>query len=70
MIQVSDLKNKFNKSYPTTQSDVDRLVKAKILYPVEGVRPKSYYSPEMMKIAYQDDPMVSDEQSEVEEVPI
>ena len=55
MVQVSNLKKKLNKSYPTVQSDIDRLVKAKILYPVNGVRPKAYYSPEIMNIAYRED---------------
>ncbi len=50
--RVSYLKSKLNVTYPTAQSDVDRLVKAKILYPLEGIRPKAYYSPEIMAIAY------------------
>jgi Fic family protein len=55
IVRVSHLTKKLNKSYPTTQSDVDRLVKAKILYQMEDFRPKSYFSPEIMAIAYQED---------------
>jgi cell filamentation protein, protein adenylyltransferase len=55
IIRVSQLTRRLKKSYPTTQSDVDRLVKAKILYPLPDIRPKTYYCPEIMAIAYQDE---------------
>jgi Fic family protein len=55
IVRVSHLTRTLKKSYPTTQSDVDKLVKAKILYPMEDFRPKSYFSPEIMAIAYQED---------------
>lgn len=55
MVRVSSLKRQLKVSYPTAQSDVDRLVKAKILMPLPDVRPKAYYSIEIMKIAYEDE---------------
>lgn len=52
MVRVSDLRKKLDVSYPTAQSDVNRLVKAKILAPLEDLRPKCYYAPEIFAIAY------------------
>lgn len=54
IVRVSSLKRKLKVTYPTAQSDVDRLVKAKIIRPLADVRPKAYYSAEIMKIAYEE----------------
>jgi Fic family protein len=55
IIRVSQLARKLNKSYPTIQSDIDRLANAEILYPLPDVRPKAYCCPEIMAIAYHEE---------------
>jgi Fic family protein len=54
VVRVSRLRKTLNVSYPTAQSDIDRLVTAGILQPLGEIRPKSYYSPEIFTIAYSD----------------
>jgi Fic family protein len=51
-IRIIDLQKKLNVTYPTAQKDVDRLVKAKILRALKNVTPKTYYSPEIFRAAY------------------
>jgi Fic family protein len=52
MVRVSLLRKKLDVTYPTAQADIDRLVELKILAPLEGLRPKCYYSPEIYGIAF------------------
>jgi cell filamentation protein, protein adenylyltransferase len=54
LVRVSGLKRDFSISYPTAQSDVDRLVNVGILKPLPDVRPKAYYSPQIFSIAYKE----------------
>jgi Fic family protein len=58
IVRVADLHKKLNVTYPTAQADIDILVKAKILTPLSTIRPKSFYSPEIIDIAYQDTPLI------------
>src|SRR5438046_8552138 len=41
-------------SHPRAQADIDLLVEANILHLLEGQRPKTYFSPEIMNIAYEE----------------
>ncbi len=42
-------------TYPTAKSDVDRLVEAGIIAPLpKSTRPRTYYSPEIIQIAYRE----------------
>jgi Fic family protein len=52
IVRVSSLCKKEGITYPTAQADIDRLVELNILKPIEGIRPKCYYSPEIYEIAY------------------
>ncbi len=52
VVRVSHLRRTLKVTYPTAQSDVDRLVNAQILKPVPEMHPKCYYSPEIFDIAY------------------
>ncbi|HEY3854208.1 MAG TPA: Fic family protein [Verrucomicrobiae bacterium] len=52
IIRVSLLHKKLGVTYPTAQADIDRLVELEILTPLEGLRPKCYYSPEIYGIAF------------------
>jgi cell filamentation protein, protein adenylyltransferase len=54
IVRVSNLRRKLKVTYPTAQSDVNRLVKSEILFPLPNHRPKTYYAPEIMEIAYQE----------------
>jgi len=54
IVRVSRLKNVLKVTYPTAQSDINLLVKANILEPLPGIRPKAFYSPHIMQIAYSD----------------
>jgi len=54
LVRVSELKVRLNISYPTAQNDVDRLVKADILRPLPDIRPKTFFSSEIMRIAYEE----------------
>jgi hypothetical protein len=51
-VRVSNLKRTLNVCYQTAQSDIDRLVKAKILKLLPGIHPKCYFSEEIYSIAY------------------
>ncbi|MDB6018605.1 MAG: filamentation induced by cAMP protein fic [Pedosphaera sp.] len=51
-VRVSNLHKKLGVSYPTAQSDIDRLEKLNILKPLPNLRPKCYYSPEIYEIAF------------------
>jgi Fic family protein len=62
MIRLSHLKDSLKVSYPTAKSDIEKLVKAQILYHLADIHPKSYFSPEIMNIAYREDMGVSDGQ--------
>lgn len=52
IVRVSRLQRTLDVTYPTAQADITRLVKAGVLRPLPGVRPKAFYSPEIMDIAY------------------
>ena len=52
IVRISNLRKKLDVTYPTAQADIDRLVELNILNPIEDIRPKCYYSPEIYKIAY------------------
>jgi Fic family protein len=69
IIRVSSLKRELRVTYPTAQSDVDRLVHAQILKPLEDVRPKAYFSSEIMKIAYGENDQIEESNENVSELP-
>jgi Fic family protein len=52
LVRTSDLRKELNITYPTAQSDLDILVKAKILTLLEGHWPKAYVAGEIFAIAY------------------
>jgi Fic family protein len=69
IVRVSSLKRKLRVTYPTAQSDVDRLVKAQILQPLENIRPKAYFSNEIMSTAYGEDDHIKESNASVSEAP-
>ena len=44
----------FSVEYQTARSDIVRLVKVGILTELPGIRPRSFYASEIMRIAYND----------------
>ncbi|MEX2287726.1 MAG: Fic family protein [Planctomycetaceae bacterium] len=52
VIDIPSIARQFGITYATAREDIRRLVKAKILYEMEDHRPKSFFSPEIMRIAY------------------
>jgi Fic family protein len=51
-VRIGGLARSLSVTYPTAKDDIERLVEAKILEPVQNIRPMSYYSPEIFSIAY------------------
>jgi len=52
LVVISQLARIYNITYPTASSDVQRLVKVGILQELPNSYPKTFYAPEIMKIAY------------------
>jgi len=55
VITIPNLAKKFNVRYQTAKADVDKLKKAKIIKRLREMRQKTFYSPEILAITYQDD---------------
>ena len=56
-LRIADLARDLGVSYPTAKADVERLVVGGILSEVSQATPKTYYSPAVFAIAYdQTDP--------------
>jgi Fic family protein len=51
-VDISSVANEFQIQYATARSDIERLMKAGILRELPNYRPRSFYSPEIMDIAY------------------
>lgn len=51
-IRVADLARRLDVSYPTAKSDIDRLVQAEILKPLEGVTPNTFCAPAVFDVSY------------------
>lgn len=55
VITVARMASRYEVSYPTANSDIQKLVKVGILKDLPGVYPKTYCAPEIMAIAYKSD---------------
>lgn len=51
-VRVAQLAKSLGVTYPTAKSDLDRLVQAGVLQALTNVSPKTFYAPEVFKIAY------------------
>ena len=51
-LRVRDICKRFNIVYQTARSDLDKLVEAGILRELKDLRPRTYYAPEIISIAY------------------
>ena len=52
-VRVVDLQRQLGISYPTAAKDVERLVQAEILSELETIYPKTFYSKEVFRVAYE-----------------
>jgi Fic family protein len=53
-VGVADLAKRLNVYYQTAQKDINRLVDLKILRELPNHHPKTYFSPEVFSVAYED----------------
>jgi Fic family protein len=53
-VQVSTLSKRLDVTYPTAKADILRLVEAGVLSELHDVSPKTFYAPEIFKVAYGD----------------
>ena len=51
-VRVADLARQLEVTYPTAKADVERLVQAGILQELDNATPKTYFAPEVYRIAY------------------
>jgi len=60
VVKIAPLSKRFKISYPTAKADVIALEEAGILAEFSGGKPKTYFSPEIMKIAYREELSLSE----------
>jgi Fic family protein len=53
-VRVADLPKRLEVTYPTARADIDRLVQAGILQELPGVNPRTFYAPDVFKVAYEE----------------
>ncbi len=53
-IRIAELQRRLHVTYPTAKADVARLARAKILKPLVGETPKTFFAPELFDVAYAD----------------
>lgn len=57
IVRVTDIVKRFAVTYPTANSDVEKLVKLGILVPLEKAYPKAFFSPAIFDAAYREEPL-------------
>ncbi len=55
LVQISEVGKRMKVSYNTARDDIAALVKTKILRDIANYHPKTFYAPEIVRIAYLDD---------------
>lgn len=55
LLSIPDVVKRFNVSYPTAKSDVEKLVKLKILAELPDAHPKIFFCPQIFSVAFEDD---------------
>ncbi|MFM9964173.1 MAG: Fic family protein [Planctomycetaceae bacterium] len=53
-LRVADLARQLEVTYPTAKSDIDRLVNLGMLSELASISPKTFYSPDLFNLAYED----------------
>jgi hypothetical protein len=51
-VRVAQLAKRLDVTYPTAKSDIDRLVQAGVLHELPNVTPKTFYTPAVFKVSY------------------
>lgn len=54
ILTIPNVASRYGISYPTAKSDVNKLVRLKILAKIEDARPKIFYCPGIFRIAYEE----------------
>ena len=52
-VRIADLPARLDVTYPTAKADIERLVDAGILEALPNIYPKTYYAPEVYRVAYE-----------------
>lgn len=52
LLRIQSVADKLKVSYPTAKSDLDRLVQAGVVRELPDVFPKTFYAPEIFRVAY------------------
>ena len=55
IVNIPKLADRYSITYHTARADVKRLIELGILTELEGIHPKTFVAPELMRIAFQDD---------------
>jgi len=55
VVSIPSIASRFGVNYNTAKSDIQRLLDAGILQELSDLRPKSFYAPEVMRVAYSDE---------------
>lgn len=58
MLNVTSMRTKFGVTYKTAKTDIEKLLASGVLKEVEGFYPKSFYAPEIVRIAYDETPLI------------
>ena len=57
-VRVIDVQKRLNVTYPTARADLEKLALAGILKQLDGTKTKTYYAPDVYRVAYEN---ISDE---------
>lgn len=52
-VRTADIRRQLNCSYPTAKSDLEHLVSLGLLKELSGLRPRTYYAPQVYNVAYE-----------------
>jgi Fic family protein len=66
LLTVSSLMKHFSITYHTARKDLENLVEAGILLELPGMYPRTFYAPELMRIAFEESPYVLSESENVQ----
>jgi len=55
MLTITEIRDNFSVSYPSAQQDIKRLIEVNILEELGSSRPKTFFSPDIFRIAYKEE---------------
>jgi Fic family protein len=54
VVLIPELANRFGVTYPTSKSDVEKLIEAGILHELDNTDQRTFFAPEIFRITYED----------------